>query len=116
MSGLTKEESILMDAIKHGESTVGYGTRLVAIIDRLLTENEELKRNLDISMAEMAGDSADGKLLQAKLDAIKKAWEPFMKRREDIAKCFKRPLADDTGIIVENQYFEALDRLIGGDK
>ena len=64
---------------------------IVGVINRLVSENEEL---------------------QSRLDAIGKAWEPFMKRREDIAKCFMRPLASDTDILVENQYFEALDRLI----
>lgn len=104
---LTEEEKDIVSCFRSS----GYQPEImmVAIIDRLVAENEELKDGRDYFHEEL-------KEAQSKLDAIKKAWEPFMKRREDIAKCFKRPLADDTGIIVENQYFEALDELIGGEE
>ena len=68
------------------------------IIDRLLAENEELKLEREVNM-EMLNRYIDRcKFYEAKLDAIKKAWEP---------------IKDCSGLTLD---IKALDRLIGGGK
>ena len=79
------------------------------LINRLVAENEELKlESIPRTTSEIEEMlRVDKIILQAKLDAIKKVWEPI---RED--------MLNQTGnvFIADMLIIEALDRLIGGEK
>ena len=112
--GLNEEELKFIKEVKMFPQDVGNG--LIPIIDRLVAENEELRgeKNLAVKVAaefrKLCHEQED------RLDVIGEAWEPFQQRREEVAKCFMRPLAPDTEIGVDNKYFEALDAAIRGVK
>ena len=91
--GMTKDEKMAVAYAKKdtGPFSSRYGVnKLVEIIARLEAENEELKDGRDYFYEEL-------KEAQAKLDAIKKAWGATMDKASD-------------------DVFDALDKLIGGDK
>ena len=106
---LTEEEKIFIDGQKSALKIMNSNPQVksvswaadekyVAIIDLLLAENEELSL-IRVPVGRFVAE-AEFVALQAKLDAVKKAWDAY-ENNED---------PDET------KYYEALDKLIGGEE
>ena len=119
---LTETENNILNLARKDSgafSCVGGVNRLIELIDRLVAENEALKLEREVNM-EMLNRYIDRcKFYEAKLDAIKKAWEPIQDllcEHDEKVSVIRRDTRDDVNwfVSVGVAVVRTLDRLIGG--
>lgn len=121
---LTEEEKDIVSCFRSS----GYQPEvmMVAVIDRLMKENEELQEwkykagqraieniNLRGRLEPVEAMREDYKFLQSQLDAIKKAWAETLIKYNSVAHHFSFVCDEEIEL---GDAIEALDKLIGGGK
>ena len=106
---LTEEEKDIVSCFRSS----GYQPEvmMVAVIDRLVKENEELEKSRNVWANRHLNPKVEQ--LESKLDAIKKAWGIVLVKYNAVADFFSFVCDEEIELGDE---IKALDKLIGGGK